>query len=1390
MKGSEMALQVFIAHSGQRLLSETESFASLDAFKAWVAKNSSIAQQDHISLTAQGKTVRLQTLQTEKQIYVYDRRIVQSSAQVATKSLTSEVPAPDQYNASKPPDTITDQNDLQAWKDLFMARRTWAMKVVDDCEAMSAAAQKRYDEIYVITQCLDAAFSNVEKHVKGVDERNRDIQNWSIDVQKEQAAYGTDWEGSLALLKSIPATAQMIRFITGRSIRKSKQSPCLEDLVDADEVRKAGKTAQTISVHISRTSIELGTKVDNVYKTADALTDKLDNSPTRSASKSAGESIQLMQDIEAIAKKINNDYENILGFANTPKNVSQASKSALLHTRNFLPSLSKRSMEMDEILSVATQMRNAVAAESLETMQGIAGLTSLLTELNSQFSKMDLDNNSIEAFHLLSILHTLPTTYASFLAEAIRRREWTEKVKTDSSTLANEMALFQEEEIRRRRKWQKATGSVLWGERAEKNVIGLEVNLQGDEDEWPLAKREELDELLTTVQSQNAKPDMIQGISKVISELNAPTKQQTKRAKAFKAGSIHEAALGKSTLLVRGDDDVLRILQDEKAKTEGKLRTAESRVRRLEALLHRQTQISRTSTGNLFQGSMPSPDAHTIANPMTSPRLNDELSRRSSVSSRRFSANNGADEKAVQHKLMGLEAELIAERERISGMEKEISAKTTAASDMKALVEEANSTKKDLMENFDAQQREFIEERKSLEAEIKKWKSKIEDLEDEMDRYLGSRENVDDRVRSLQDEIEKLHKEAAAEAQKTQGQIDFLRNDAKLQRETNEYLESQLANVRAENRNLLVRAEKAESTKEEQYKTLESLHVKLSETSPIPDDLPQLIDALDKLAEDVVAELAVHKHGHAVSKADKEAAEANITTMQSELTAIQDKLTLEERQTSSIREKLGQETAKYAALEAEFADERLQLSSLRTKIADGETGSGAMRTRLEEEERKVIKLSEDLAARMSQIGSLEEELRFAKEKSESTQTRFKSLAGRFDARTLRAKDLTQRVYTQNDRLSLLLEQLSYSITREGTSMSVHRLPRPERSSNNDSSDPGTSLRRSVSGAVARKAMADSADLELLHWMNSEDLEVEGQKYEAYLNSVNSFDIEVFCNVIAKRVRDLEYTMKKYSRDARAYREKSHGAQKEAHEKIAFKNFKEGDLALFLPTRNQATGAWAAFNVGAPHYFLREQDSHKLRHRDWLLARITKIENRVVDLSKSISSTHINASDGRSFGEASNGGDSFEDDNPFDLSDGLRWYLIDAHEEKPGAPTTPGLGKSTVASTHVDASADIRRTKKLSHEGVEGINKTLSKSLDSRRSSNNSKKSLLAASKPIQNASGTASLKAIPAGQAAESSSDAQMIQDGSKQGNGGNGDGDKTSVPPEVRTNIDDLMGP
>lgn len=1236
---------------------------------------------------------------------------------------------PEKYEARRAPDTIADQTNLQAWKDLFMARRTWALEQVEECAKMSDMAQLRYDEIDVITRSVGAAVNNLRTHVETLDQRCTDARDWGIERSKEHHALVDGVDQFLAQLRSLPATTPMIRFIVGRDPRRGKAQANLDDLIDVDEVENARSTAQKAATTFGKNITDLLHALEKVVSKTDKLLDSAENGVAKSASQQSQESIQLMEDIEAIAKKVNNDYESVLGYSNTPKSVSQASKSALLHTKNFLPNLSKRSLEMDGILKYATEMRNAAVTESMELMQTVTYLNSMLPEISHRLEAVDLSPDEEKAFGLLQGVQKMPAIYASFVAESIRRREWSEKVKGDSSTLANEMATFQDEEDRRRKKWQKTTGAFFWADKKEGKAMGLEINLLGDDEQWPMASRQELEELLAKMESQKAPPEMIAEVSQVITDLNNPTKQQSKRAKAFKNGSFHEAALGRSTLLVRGDDDLIRNLQQEKARIEGKLKGSESRVRRLEDLLHRQSHVSRTSTGNIFQ--VPSSPVPESAISMT-PRLNDNLSRRSSVSSRRFSANLGPDEKVVAQKLISLEAELIAERERAAGLEKEISARTTTTDNFKTQMEEANSTKKDLMENLEAQQNEFAVERKSLESELKRLKTRLEEYEDDMDRILGSRENekatVDERVRSLQKEVDRLREDSEAQTQKAQGQVDFLRNDAKMQRETNDNLESQLQRTKDDNKELKSRAERAELAEASQIDTLHGLHALLIPNTAIPDNEAHLVEGLFGKSRDVVSELEVHKNGLTMAQADRDTAQALVTGLRGELSDAKDKLAIEEMETFQLRETLGAERAKFQALETELGDEREQLTTLRAKFADGETGSEALRSRVQEEEKKVTELSEELAAKRSQVGSLEEELRSFQDRLQASQSKFDKLTSRFESRTLRAKDLTQRLYAQNDRLCRLLDRLSYSVTREGDSMLIQRIPRTERVSANDSSDPGSSvMRKSISGILPKKAMADSGDLDLLYWMQNEDSETESEKYDAYLKAIGYFDIEGFSETITRRVKDLEHTARKYTKDARAYREKSHHAQKEAHEKIAFKNFKDGDLALFLPTRNQTAGAWAAFNVGAPHYFLREQDAHKLRSRDWLLARIHKIEDRVVDLSKSMTGHHSNLGDRGSIGEASNGGDSFDDDNPFDLSDGLRWYLVDATEEKPGAPSTPGLGKSTVATAAVEATGSIRRTKKTSTSGVEGVSKSLSRSLDSRRSSSNSKKAAPAGS---------------------------------------------------------------
>ncbi|KAL5618639.1 hypothetical protein FOVSG1_000861 [Fusarium oxysporum f. sp. vasinfectum] len=1321
-----MALQVLIAHTGLRLEVDTAQFSILDDLKAWVSRKTSIPPQHIVALTPHGRTVKFTSLHTEKEMFIYDIRI----SSPGNANLITPVPAPKRYVIPNAPNTIDDVQSISSWQELYKERRNWAMHLVEDCGQMNTTTLALYSEIDVIIKCLDAAVANLEISIKTIEPKYNDLKKWVTPALEEHRTLVENWEQYLDLARNTPISPLMVKFMTRQETKKS--NPTLEDLIELDTARKAGKLAPTAHRRFSDKANQLNNTASQMYRSLESLIADFEKLMSRSALGHSTDSAQLLEDIEAVVKQMDSDYRAALGYGNTQRDVAQASKTASVHTEHLVPTLKKRVKEMDELLHYATDARNSIASESAKFMRYVTEITSLHNNVKSQINVLNQSVDDMTTFDYLRLIHQLPYMYAAFVSEAVRRREWVDKVKTDSSTLANEMALFQDEESKRRRKWQKMIGS-MYGPDLDTNVMGLEVNLLGEDKPWPALTKDDLTDFVQLLQEQPVDQSVLDDVLKLVQELDNPTKQQSKRLKAFKNGSIHEVALGRSGLMIRGDDDLLQSLQEDKGKLENKLKTAESRVRRLEDLLHRQSQASRP--GNLFQPQ----------GPQQRERGNSGSSIRSSRFDDRRRSSDGID--PLMRRITQLENELREEKQRSSRLQQELTAQSDhhenikgqhedlkgQHEDLKGQIAEVNTTKQDLLENMEALEREFVEERKNLENEIKTLRARLEDTEDEIEQFDESRQHEKAgyvvRVEELEAELEQINKQRQDDALKAQGQVEFLRKETRIQREQQEALEQQVQSAQEETQDVSRKLSVAEEALGDHWQALKRLFTELLPEAAVPDNFVDLSDVLLTQAGTLVEKSRNSEADIDLLKTKAEHFTATIAELREQLAEKDAKLSEGEMKAVHLRENLAEEKAKVIALEQELADGREQLTELRAKLSDGETGPEALQTRLEEEEKKVMALTEEVASKQSHVGSLEEELRMFQEKAESLQGKMSNLNSQYEHRDEKTKDLTQRLYSQNDRMCRLLERVGFAITRKDGDMTVTKIPRSERNAQNpnDSSDPGSSLRKS---GILSRVLGDSTDLELLYWLNNSDLQAENEKYEAFMNKIGNFDMELFSETVYRRIKEVEHMARKWQREARSYREKAHLLQKDSHEKIAFKHFKEGDLALFLPTRNQQAGAWAAFNVGFPHYFLREQDAHRLRHREWLVARISRIQERVVDLSKSL--------------QPSSETDSINDeenDNPFQLSDGLRWYLIDAFEDKPGAPSTPGMGKSTVAANTVEATANIhthatggKGKSRDSVTSIEGINKTLSKSLESRRSSTGSKKAL-----PFQ-LGGTALLK--------------------------------------------------
>ncbi|MCJ1357147.1 MAG: oligomeric, coiled-coil, peripheral membrane protein [Icmadophila ericetorum] len=1331
-----MSLHIFLAHTGYCLIANPTSFKSLDHLRLWIGQNSSVEASDQILMTARGKQVKLQTLAVEAEVFVYDRNLLTDGATKRNAPKTTPL-AP--FTPGDPPDSLKDQNSIQSWQQLFRDRKAWAVELSEKCDWMINETRQADEEASVVQRATAIAVENIKQHVGNLHQKYEEANTWASESLHEYAALLNQYESVLRKLSLIPANELLKNFLSsgGHTTARPKQLGkkfTLYDFVDAAALRESASIARSVSENLAKRSSDLTRTFDSVVQESSSLIDNFTYEFAPMTEDVPEMSSRLAEEMEVVVKKISNDYEANTG-QNTPKSVAAISRTALLHTRDFLPSLLTTSSEVNQLRRKVIEHKDRISEAALIHMQRISKIESVLASIHPRLAALDIGADGSKAINMISFAVNLPSLYGSLLVEAIYRREWSERMTSDSSTLAEEMAVYKEEEERRRKRWAKSMGDFVNNESVQPKALGIEINLKSQDQAWPRVTRDDIDAFTACLSTLGGFEDVLKEIEIASKVLDAPTKQQVRRQKAFKNGSVHEATQGRGSLLLRADDELLRSLQTEKSKLEDRLKGSESRVRKLEDLLHRQSQISNPSTGHTYGF----PHGQHPERPSISPILNQDPtfqkqpsshSRQSSISSRRFSANITPEDKTLVQRIVKLESELAAEKLRSTELQAATTNKENLEAELKNEVQEAVSTKQDLMDNLEAQQHEFDDERRLLEGDARKWKIRVEEVEDELDRLIGSRDNekvgTDDKVRKLEADLN-AQRGAAEELQKTRSQLDSLRDDHNTQRERIRQLESRVneqieakTEVQQELAEWKLKMQFHDELQAEQMTTLRAAHKQLTSDEPAPDGFNSLIEHIEVLAERSASHLREIKQMLETSRSDNASLEAQSKKQTDEIYDLTDRLSLEETEISNLGAKLAEQQSQFEALQTELKDTRSERTSLRSRFAAGETGAEALRSRLASEEAKAESLSTQLATATKYIETFEAEQLDKSNHAKELERRLDMVTTNFDIRGRRAEEISTNLVLQVDRLGRLLEQIGFTITREAGEMLVQRIPKAS-SASTTLDNQLQSMGKSTIVSPITAARAESPIPEYVHWVGTEDMALENQKYEDFIKDIQAFNMDTFSEAIIKRVRDSDHTARKWQREAKAYREKYHRTQSEAHEKIAFRSFKEGDLALFLPTRNQATRPWAAFNVGAPHYFLREQDTHKLRAREWLLARISKIEERVVDLSRSINGLHP-PSDRASIGERSDGGASFDDENPFELSDGLRWYLLDAAEEKPGAPTTPGPAKSTVASNNVDAKGSIQHNKKSPKDHL--ATKTLTKSLDSRRSSSNSKKSLI------------------------------------------------------------------
>ena len=1294
-----MAARVYISHTGQYLAYE-EQDTRLETLRAWIEERTSIPSSRQILMTAHGKNVK--TLLADVDIFVYDKRNLSPDASVPPRTSES-LP-----KLREPPTSPFNSDSLESWQELFMQQRSWALEVLEAVRSAAGKTDTLAYEADVVSRSIAAATENLKNYVQNLDQKFDATRQWARDCLQEHNEVLSDWEASTNVLAELPVREDVAQILRRPEDKMAGgQISTLHDLVDMGALRKAESTLKTASQ-------EFEDQLKDLEAAMTQLKTNTANAETHTVQIPEAEVASLLEEAETLAKRVSTDYEDLLKLADDAKSVTTASRKASTHSRDFLPTLQAVMADLQQMFNACQEAKNHAVVECFAALKEISNIQSQLSTVQRDVGGLEFKDE--ESLHMLSRIFQLPTVYGCTLIEAVRRSEWTQRMQSEVDGVHDDLSQLTEEEQRRRKKWASSYSDFL---NQELNVVDALIDLKASKprNAWPFVNRDEIFSWIDDLRALNV-DEAVQTLTQRLKDLDTVVRRPKPRT--FKNGSVHD--LSSSSMLRQGDD--VRLLQDEKIRLEDKLRASDSRVRKLEDLLHRQSQISHPSSAVFTPGSASDFERQTPS-PMPFTKQS-EISKRPSVSLRRLS--NTGDEKAMVQRIVSLESQ-------IQKLQVEAHTERRSSTEIRDKMQETESVKQDLMANFEAQRQEFDDERQLMDDENHKLKIRIEELEDELDRVLGSRDHMkvtqDQKVTALKNDIEELRNSSSEERSQAQQQRESLQKDITVQRDRAATLEKQLNQCREErnaaqyqNMDLAAQLRTQEEQQQDFILLLQSAHANLSPAGSPPEEMRRLVNALEILSEGA----AIHARGLddslQLATAENKSLEEKLTYTESQVKRLKEKLTSAESKSSGLAETLEYERSKLKATKAEVTDSQSELGNLRAKLAAGETGSDALRERLSDEERKVAELHELKFENEGTIQSLKNEVEQATNQAQDAESRNEILKGKLKSRGEKARQLSERLFQHNDRIIRMLEQFGYSVSRNEDALVIQRASKVSASAILSGVEGSIAMKRTVSGGVPPQHYSDPSDLDTLYWTSDTETADEESKYLGFITALQRLDLDSTVDLVSKRYKDVENLAKKYQKDSRAYREKSHRLQGEAHDKIAVRSFKEGDLALFLPTRNQATKPWAAFNVGAPHYFLREQDSHKLHQRDWLLARISKVEERVVDLSRSLSTTQGNASvNAEASDMASN--KSFDDENPFELSDGLRWYMIDAAEEKPGAPGTPSVGKSTVIASAIDVKAHMGRKDKGGSGGAGNavqVTKNLNKSLESRRSSSASKRS--------------------------------------------------------------------
>ena len=263
-------------------------------------------------------------------------------------------PLPNPFSPDSFPDTLGDQKSLKSWQTLFKQRREWANDLLAKCRSLQRDAEALIDQRAIIEAGVRVATASIEGPIKTIEKKLGALRTGLTETSKDTAAKTKTLEEDLHKLTKIPALSSFESFFADREEAPSRRGKrksvdtvtTLSSFVDRASAKAAVPESREIFTRFNSQISDFETAIHNLNAQLEELKRGLDIAKSRSLLDAQHEPQKLAAEIEAVATKVSNDCDIILGLRNEPKSVSQASRVALLHTKNLLPGLIDYAKEM------------------------------------------------------------------------------------------------------------------------------------------------------------------------------------------------------------------------------------------------------------------------------------------------------------------------------------------------------------------------------------------------------------------------------------------------------------------------------------------------------------------------------------------------------------------------------------------------------------------------------------------------------------------------------------------------------------------------------------------------------------------------------------------------------------------------------------------------------------------------------------------------------------------------------------------------------------------------------------------------------------------------------------------------------------------------------------